>query len=150
MDPSFASNPLGSLRLVKDPQQREKYLEGFLAMPFPLARSFDNPAVGAFIRGSAKRFNIPVEQAPQISLAVFRAALGEIPLAKLGVILSAELKLPNDKAQSLAKELEKELFTPIMLEFNAFLKRRGQNTADKGRQAHQAGAKNIVDLKDRK
>lgn len=143
MNPSFTASPIGSLRLIKDPKQRARYIGTFLDMPTSLTRFLYSPTVGAFIRGTTKEFNIPVEQAPQLAFAVLRVAVGEVELAKLGATLSSELKLPNDKAQAIAKELEKELFTSVMLELQQFLQKKSQSQ----QKPTNPGVANVIDLK---
>lgn len=107
------------------------------------------PRTAAYIRGLARSNNIPLEQAPRIAFAVMRAAVGDFELAKLAGVLSGELKLANDVAQRLAQDIEKELFIPIMRDFNEWITSQKQSLSP-GAAAQDAGAQNVVDLKNKK
>lgn len=144
MNDVFFSTPFGSLTSL-DRSQRKQYLQPFNSMPSHVQEMLQDLKTGSFFRGLAKQFRLPLDQAEKLAFAVLRVAVGEIELAKLGVTLSAELKLPNDKAQAIAKEIEKELFAPVMLELNQFLEKQKKQSTQQP-----MGVKNVVDLKNKK
>lgn len=136
MDPTefqqYASMPLGSL-VTRSPEEEEPYLDKYLDAPKGLSQMLFSRNTGAFLRGLVKDFQMPLERTPEVAFQVLRVGVGEVPLAKLAETLAAELKIPNDKAQGMAKEIEAELFAPVMRELNEFLeKHNGQNTKTKG------------------
>lgn len=141
----YTTVPIGSL-VLHDLAEADRYMNFLSALTPGLVNIVMSDTVGAFLRGLAKEFGLPNENVPQLAFAVLRVAVGEIELPKLGATLSSELKLPNDKAQAMAKEIEKELFSPVMLELNQWLEKQKQATSTKA-SAAKAGARNIVDLK---
>jgi hypothetical protein len=100
-----------------------------------------------FLRGLARTHNVPDDKVPKLALGVLYVALGEWPLSNLAAGLSSTMGIPNDVAQKVAAEIEKELFAPIMLEFNKFLEKQRQPKAEE--KAKQAGATNVIDLKNK-
>lgn len=127
-------------------QERLSYIESLQRVPIKLREFLGSPRTGAYIRGLTKTFDVPLEKAPTIAFAVLRVAVGEKPLGQLGGILSAELPLPNDKAQKIAQEIEKELFGPVMLEFNKYL--AGRRASKPGvLQKIQVPPQNVLNLK---
>lgn len=144
-DTSFENTPFGSLTTVES-GQRFQYLSRLGKLPTSLKDIVFNLTTGAFLRGLTKQHNVSLDQVSPLAFVVLRVILGDVELAKLGAVLSAELKLPNDKAQAVAKEIEKELFAPVMLELNQFLEQQ-KKAASAGASASQAGTQNIIDLK---
>lgn len=142
----FESTPFGSL-LGLETARRKKYVGQIIALPTKIRSIIDSLQTGSFVRGLVKQFRLQGSQVSQIAFAVLRVAVGEIELAKLGAVLSSELKLPNDKAQAMAKEIESELFSPVMLELNQFLEKRKMKKENSEDKAKQSGAQNIVNLK---
>lgn len=142
---NYLSTPIGSL-VNRSPEEESRYLDLVGRLPKSLSRMVFSGVTGSFLRGLAKDFGVSPEQSPKLAFAVLQIAVGEVPLAKLGSTLSGELKLPNDKAQAVAREIEKELFTPVMLELNDFLAKQKQGSSA-GTAASKAGAQNVVDLK---
>lgn len=142
---SYYNSPLGSLAV--QPQEKESaYLDAIGKLPKNLFQIASSPMTGSFLKGLGKSFDLAPEVVSKISFEVLRVLVGELTLATLGGVLSGQLKLPNDKAQGIAQEIEKELFTPIMLELNDFLAKQKQ-AASAGASASRAGAQNVVDLK---
>lgn len=145
-DLNFEATPFGSLAMISR-EKRSRYFPQLGALPKSIKDIVHDMNTAGFLRGLTKQFKVAVEQVPQIAFVVLRVAVGEIELAKLGATLSSELKLPNDKAQGMAKEIEKELFAPVMKELGEFLETRKQKSENRSSQAKQAGATNVVDLK---
>lgn len=52
--------------------------------------------------------------------------VGEKNFAQLPAMLSTELQLPNDKAQKMAAEIEKDVFGPVRGELDEFLRTQKQ------------------------
>lgn len=130
------------------PDDRWRQLsERFLKAGGGVTRLAASEQTGAFLRGLARTHNIPDDKMPKLALGVLYVALGEWPLAKLASGLSSTMGLPNDVAQKAAAEIEKELFAPIMLEFNKFLEEQRRGGPASGAAARQAGATNVIDLK---
>jgi hypothetical protein len=139
----YRSTPIGSLMdIPKDTS--EKYFTFIFLTPSNIQSLLISARTGAFIRGLAKTYNIPIEKAPKIAFAVLQIALGEKTLAQLGSLLSTELPAPNDVAQKIANEIEKELFAPIALELNQYLAKKKQATLAS---RPMGGASNVLNLK---
>lgn len=144
----YISHPVGSL--IRQPEEVERrYLDAFFEMPHSLQNMLFSRRTASYIRGLVKTYDVPLDQSHRIAFIVMRVAVGEIELAKLAGVLSGELKLANDKAQRLAKDIEKELFAPVMKDFNEWLA-SGRQAASAGEAANEAGAQNIIDLKTKK
>lgn len=146
----FNSTPTGRGLLSVPADQRRTYILAIQNMPQTLFKTINSNTSAAFLQGIAKQFKMTSNQTLRLALAVLRIAVGEVSLAKFGAALSSELQLPNDKAQAIAKEIEKELFAPVMLELNQFLEERKKENENSGGKAKQAGATNVVDLKNDK
>jgi len=101
-----------------------------------------SPHTAAFLRGLVKVYNLTTTQALPIAYAVLRVAIGEKTLAQLASMLSTDLKIANDKAQQMAQEIERELFVPIMLDYNKFIQ---SNKLQPARPL--GGAQNVINLK---
>jgi hypothetical protein len=113
-----------------------------------------SPQSASFIRGLTKAYKLSQEQGQTIAYAVLQVALGEKTVAQLSSVLSTEIPLPNDKAQKIAKEIEGDLFVPIMPELIKYLERKksGVETASEKTISSSAslGVKNVLNLKDQK
>lgn len=142
----YESRPIGALLAIPE-NNALPFLNLIVETPKNVQQMLLSLRTGAYIRGLTKTFDVPLEKAPVIAFAVLRIAVGEKPLGQLGGILSAEVPLPNDKAQKMAQEIEKELFGPVMLEFNQYLaakKAVKPGVMDKMRVAPQ----NVLNLKE--
>jgi hypothetical protein len=115
--------PLNSLLELKE-DQRISYIENFFQTPPSVRQMLFSLKTGAFIRGLAKTYDLPDNKTSFISLLILKIAIGEKSLPQLAGILSTELQLPNDKAQKIAQEIERELFAPVALELNQYLKQK--------------------------
>lgn len=143
---SFKTIPAGSL-LIGSETNDAPYTGQLNILPDSLKKMLISERTGAYIRGLTKTYDVALEQAPQIAFMVLQIAVGEKPLGQLGGMISSELKLANDKAQKMATEIEKELFGPVMLEFNKYLqdtKAMKPGVMDKMRVAPQ----NVLNLKE--
>lgn len=144
----FLSVPVGSLQR-KSILEREKYIMEIFQLPSALQDLVFSPQTGAFLRGLAKTYNLPESSVPAIAFMILRICTGELALPGLGSTLSTEVRVANDKAQTIATEIEKELFAPVMLDLSRVLEVRHQKleTSKATREPYQAGARNVVDLR---
>lgn len=143
---NFKTIPAGSILMAPEANDNQG-VDQLRSLPSSLQKMLASERTGAYIRGLTKTYDVPLEQAPQIAFMVLQIAVGEKPLGQLGGMLSSELKLANDKAQKMAQEIEKELFGPVMLEFNKYLqdkKAMKPGVMDKMRVAPQ----NVLNLKE--
>lgn len=139
--------PMDSLALVGE--VGDWYIYWAIESPESIQNMMYSENTGAFLRGLTKTFNLPADLTPKLAFKVVQVAIGEIELARLGSVLSSELKLPNDTAQAVAKEIEKELFVPYVLEWNAWLEKLKREAEEAKKKQGQAGAQNVIDLKNR-
>lgn len=137
----FESTPNGSLLTITE-FERPPYIKGMVAMPDSVHKMVSSPSTGSYIRGLTKTFNLPPTAASQIALQVLAVAAGLKRLADLAGLLSSVLKIANDKAQAIAGDIEKELFGPVMLDFNKYL--QAKKTAP---EKPTGGAMNVLNLK---
>lgn len=108
----FQTVPIGSLLDIPEPK-RESYINGAVHLPRSVRSMLFSPQTGAYIRGLANSFDIPLESAPLIAFAVLRVALGEITLDQLAASLAPELRVDTQKAQAVAQDIAQELFAPM-------------------------------------
>lgn len=141
----FTSIPVGSL-LDVPPERRRKYLSAIFALPTSLQDIVFQPRTGAFVRGFTKTYNVPVEKYSSIAFMILQTLIGESTVSRLSNLLSTQLQLPNDKAQAMAQEIEKELFVPVMLELNQYLAQQ-KAPAPPAATPSAGGARNVLDLK---
>lgn len=139
------TTPFGATSVELDEKRWAQLSDRFYEAEGQVLEVLVSDRTGAFLRGLARTHNIPDDDVPKLATSVLYVALGEWPLANLAAGLSSTMGLPNDKAQKVAAEIEKELFAPITLELNTFLEEQRQPKA--AEQAQQAGATNVVDLK---
>lgn len=138
---SFETYPIGA-GMAQPIERWDEICELVNLIPRSARNMISSPRTAAFIRGIAKTHNLQTEQGPSIAYAVLQVVLGEKTLAQLSSLLSSDLKIANDKAQAIASEIEKELFAPIMLEYNKFMQsRKAQPKQSLG------GAMNVLNLK---
>ncbi len=136
--------------LIRPESEDRQYTKAMRILSGSLKKMLSDDKTGAYIRGLAKSFNISDDNVPPISFTVLRVGVGELPLAKVAATLSSELKIPNDAAQKMAAELEHDLFAPVAVELNQYLaSRKQEQTASSGTTARQAGASNVLDLKNK-
>jgi len=139
--------PIGVAGMLPEPES-SRLLEASGKLPAALRPIMSSPRTAAFIRGLAKNHSIPENQIKYIAYAILVVTLGEKNMANLPVILSTRLKLPNDKAQKLAAEIERDLFAPVALALNKYLSQiKKQDTNSMSSRAKLGGASNVLDLK---
>ncbi len=151
----FDSVPVGSL-ITLSPEERSRYVDLVFQLPEKARGLLFAPKTGAFTRGLVKGYNLPETRASVVALIVLRIAVGEKSAEQLPSLLSTELQLPNDKAQKMAREIEEDLFGPVMKELEQYWRRQKSTpgpanekevTTDK---ASEAGARNVLNLKEQK
>lgn len=137
----FKTMPTGSILILKE-FERLPYIAGIVAIPNGLYETLSSRATGSYIRGLTRTFNLPLDQAPVIALQILTIGTGQKPMAQLAGLLSSSLKLANDKAQEMARDIEKEIFGPVMLDLNAFISKQKQRSS-----MEPGGAQNVINLK---
>ncbi len=143
----FKSTPLGSLLLIPD-EERQNLLQSFFKVPPSLKRLASSPKTGAYLRGLAKAHNVPEGTSSIIAFAVLEVALGKLSLAQLAATLSSRIRIANDKAQKIAKEIEHDLIGPVAADLNKYIAAQKNNSATTATAtARQAGATNVLNLK---
>lgn len=141
----YKRTPFGS-NLLLPPEQREELLEAFFILPPAVKQMVISFKTAAYLQGAMRSYDLPDDQTPKLSLIVFRVALGLKPLGQLPVLISSELGVPNDRAQALATEIERDLFAPIMMEYNNYVTAR---KAAPTKSAAASGAPNVLNLKNK-
>ena len=124
----FDSVPIGSLTGLPA-EKRLKYTESVFQLPGKVRVMLFAPNTGAFTRGLVKGYGLAEEKSAVAALAVLRVAIGEKAVAQLPSLLSTELKLPNDKAQAMAREIEQDLFGPVRKELEEYWRRDNKGGA---------------------
>lgn len=117
---SLKSIPIGSI-LTRPESEDKRLLAGVKALSSGLNKLISAESTGAFIRGIEKSYDLPLGSAPKVAFSVLLITLGERSLAQLPALFSTELKIANDKAQQMAREIERDLFAPVALELNQYL-----------------------------
>ncbi|MEX1997365.1 MAG: hypothetical protein WEA04_01680 [Candidatus Andersenbacteria bacterium] len=151
-DDTYKSRPVGSL-LTRERSEEERYLNELPDLPPSLISLLMSAKTGAFIRGLVRNYDLALEKAAMIAFMVLQISFGEKTLLQLSTMLASDLQLPLEKAQSMAQEIERELFAPIMLELNAYLTQKrkitGGSTSTPVSSSPSAagGARNVLDLK---
>lgn len=126
---SYKTIPVGSLLTIPE-EQESFYLGAIKMLPQQLKTLVTSERTGSYIRGVAKILDVSLEKTPPIAFMVLRVVIGEITLAQLGTVLATELQLPTDMAQAMAKDIEKELFGPVMIELNQYLRSKQDGLAE--------------------
>lgn len=126
----YQSVPIGSIT-DRPRGQRLWYWEQIVQMPRSVSSMLMAKQTGAFIRGLARQYKLPVERSTQIALAILRVATGSLPLAKLGTTLSSEMVLSDDIAKQMTTDIERDLFGPVRGEWERYLQARSARTTEK-------------------
>jgi len=141
------SVPISS-SLLLTPEDRKEIFNKYAELNPSLRRLLVDPKTGAYIRGLTKEFQLHPAYAPRIALVILRIAVGILDPAKMGATLSTELQLSNDTAQHLARELEKDLISPLSIAFGQQkTKKATQQDQEKSQNVKRAGARNVLNLK---
>jgi len=139
--------PANIARMVPEPESSQLF-DAIGKLPDQLRPLIAAPRTAAYIRGLAKNYSIPEDQIKYISYAILVVTVGEKTVANLPAILSTRLKIPNDKAQKMATEIERELFAPVALILNQYRTQRKKiDPNSMSSRAQGGGASNILDLK---
>ena len=144
----YNSIPSGSVVTVSQ-AEGEQYVAGLFELAQIARQAMVSTRTGAFVRGLTKAYGLEQIKAPIIALSILKTGIGKIPLSGLGAYLSGQLRLPNDKAQRMAREIEQDLFEPVRQELEAHWAK--QKKEEPGRQAQtkatEGGARNVLNLK---
>ena len=135
----YNSIPSGSVVTVSQ-AEGEQYVAGLFELPQIARQAMVSTRTGAFVRGLTKAYGLEQIKAPIIALSILKTGIGKIP---------GQLRLPNDKAQRMAREIEQDLFEPVRQELEAHWAK--QKKEEPGRQAQtkatEGGARNVLNLK---
>ena len=138
---SFKNIPIGSILALPETETPE-ILAMVKRLPQFLRQIVLSPKTGAFVRGLARTYNITPENQVIIAQAILFVAVQKISLSALQEFIVKNISLENSQAQNIATEIERELFTPLALEFGQFVKKnQGDNTAPLN------NLPNVLDLK---
>lgn len=147
----YKSKPLGSV-LTRPPVEQDRLIERSFTLPRSVKNLFVSEKTGAYIIGLAKAYKLSTGYAPVIAFIVLRVGFGDKTLAQLPSLLSTELKLPNDKAQAMAREIEQDLFGPVRKELEEYWRKGAGKMSPLVPEAMvgKAGARNVLNLKEQK
>ena len=118
---SLITTPFGSLASIQDDDTRLGYINKTQLVPPSLRGSLYDTKTGAFIRGLGKQYRLSEDATIKLAFLILRIALGEVRLSNLSQSLQKELSLPPDNCSDLAKDIERDIFSPFMIELNAYL-----------------------------
>lgn len=136
--------PLKSM-LLRPETEQQKLLEDSFELPKSVRLMIISPNTGSYVRGLTKHHQIPEGTTPKVAFAILQIALGIKQLSQLASMLSSEIQVSNEKAQKMAQEIEKDLFSPIMPELESYLAKKKKNSKP---QSPTEGMDNVVNLKD--
>ncbi len=148
----FIAKPLGSL-LTRPPLEQDRLIEKSFTFPRSVKSLLTAERTGAYIIGLAKAYKLSISQAHSIAFMVLTVGLGEKKLAQLPSLLSTELRLPNDAAQKMAREIEEDLFGPVRKELEEYWRKNPPSSRQSGtlaRQGSEGGVRNVLNLKEQK
>lgn len=147
MPTDFISIPFEAL--IKRPEAEEaQYIEQLSQLPKNVRAIVTSARTGSFLRGVLKTNDLlSLDNSVALSMIVIEICFGKKTLAQLPSMLSTDLRLANDKAQKMASEIERDLFAPIILEYNEFLANKRKQTGSTTASAQSSGAHNVLDLK---
>lgn len=137
--------PLSSL--VNRPQDEERFLTQLSYLPSELKKIVGSTKTAIYITGLLKNYTLPPEKGGALAFIILEIAFAEKTMAQLSSIISTELQLPSDRAQKMASEIERDLFAPIILEYNQFVASKKNQTGTSVTSAEDSGAHNVLDLK---
>ena len=146
---SYLTTPAGAAALSV-PDQRPLLAKGLSSLPKTVLTMASSPQTGAFIRGLVKVHKLDEDYAGTVALQVLHILLGDKDLAQLPSLLSSDLKIPNDKSQQMAQEIEKELFAPISMDLNKYLAEKKKAAGSVVNKTTGPRPSNVLDLKDTK
>jgi len=148
----YKSKPLGAV-LTRPSTEQDRLIERSFTLPRSVKNLFISERTGAYIIGLAKAYELSTDHAPVIAFIVLRVGFGDNILAQLPSLLSTELKLPNDKAQKMAREIEEDLFGPVRKELEEYWRKNPPSSRQSGtlaRQGSEGGVRNVLNLKEQK
>lgn len=159
MSEGFTSIPIGSLTVLVPVEEQELYVNSAMQAPGNLRDLIFAERTGAYVRGLVRTYNLDRALTPQLAFTVLRVATGMIRLNQLIGELAQRLSIDQNAAEKLALEIERDLFAPVALELNQYVKAIGQQTVSAqapttvpstpSRRPEMKGMKNVLDLKDR-
>src|SRR3989338_4077896 len=146
-DTKFSNTFIESLVNLQE-SDRLRYLALIFTMPEKIRSILFTAETASYIRGFLKAHDIPLNYTETLSISIICILTGEKTLAQLPAILSTELKLPNDKAQKMAAEIEKDVFGPVKKELDEFNKTRITTPRKVPPTGETTGLRNVLNLKE--
>lgn len=137
---------MGSL-LTRPQEEEASYFQELRQLPAGVIDLVMSPKTGAYLRGLAKTYNVPVTAAPAISFEILQIGFGRQSLANLANNLMGAVKIPANAAQLMAKDIERDLFAPVLLELNQYVT---QLKVKPYAPQPASGLRNVLDLKSQK
>lgn len=118
------SNVLMESLLGCSDAERLRYLQSIFGAPTKIKSIFFAPETTSYVVGFLKSHDISLDYINILSLSIVRILAGDKSFVQLPGMLATELKLPNDKAQKMAAEIEKDLFGPVRQELDEFIRKQ--------------------------
>lgn len=145
----YKTIPIGSLLILSE-EEAQSALEAARSLPPNLKALIISEKSGAYIRGLVRAGGLPPQAAQRLALIILRIVIGELSLPQLSSLIASDFRVGQDVAQAMAKDIEKELFGPVMMELNQYLeaKQSGQQQASPS-QPSTPDSPNLLDLRDK-
>lgn len=123
----FTTTPAGSIALLPE-NEIDNEVRKLHALPKILFDIAISPKTGSYLRGVEKTHGLASNAAPLIAYQILKILTGQASLSYLPAVLSTQLKIANDKAHSIANEIEKDIIAPIALPLNHYLAQKKQQS----------------------
>lgn len=120
---SFYVMPVGSI-YSRPEQASVGYLDIIEELPIAIKGMISSVETVSYIKGLSRAYDTSEEGQAAIAFAILEITIGKKTTTQLSAILSTELKLPNNKAQKMALEIEHDIFGPIKRELDMFLQQQ--------------------------
>jgi hypothetical protein len=141
----YSATPLGSLS-TRTLEEENQFLDNLNKLPTRLRDMLSSFKTGSYLSGLIKTNKLPEKLTAQLAYHVLRTGYGmqgfsgiEDGLKKLGV--------PEDKAKVITTDIERNLFAPISMEYNQYLRERKTVPKKAGPAKPTDGMSNVLDLK---
>lgn len=142
----YKTIPIGSLLILSE-EEAQGALEAARSLPSNLKSLVISEKSGAYVRGLVRADGLPPQAAVRLALMILRVVIGEVLLSQLSSVIASDLRVGQDTAQAMAKDIEKELFGPVIMELNQYLqiKRAAETPTEPSERT--VGGPNVLDLR---
>lgn len=123
---TYKSTPIGSL-ILRPQEEGDTYINQLHLMPPSVIRLLMSTKTGAYIRGTLKEIDVPVEKAPAVAYTLLQVAYGKTRLAEMSQSIVQHAQVPADKSEQIAKSIERDLLAPVSADLNAHLRQQDNN-----------------------